>query len=449
MILVNVTPDSLDGDVHAVPTVHIDAVYRDALLADLARSPGATATLAGGNLTGAGIPTPQIAGFSGRGPLADDSDILAPDVAAPGVAILAATADTSDGDPTWGIASGTSLAAPHVAGLAALYLEARPAATPDEIKSALMTTASNTLNADGSANVDPVRAGRRAGRRRPLPRPRAALPERSAASGRGSSRRRGTGNPTVPTCEGSELNLPSIAIGALTEEHLITRTLTATRAGTYDVAADIPGVDVSVSPATLTFAAPGDTQQFTVSFTNDTAPVEVWATGLLTWTGEDGTSVRSPLAVRPVTADAADPRHRRRDRRAAPRCRSCSGVTGELTTRRRRTRARRAARRSGRPGTRALGRCGHRATRTATSRGSSRSRPDPPLARFTLDASDDSDLDLAVYRVARPRTTALLRAVGVGDRVGAGAGDPRGPDRRVVSRGRRRRPERPRGRRGT
>ena len=43
-----------------------------------------------------------------------------------------------------------------------------------------------------------------------------------------------------------------------------------------------------------------------------------------------------------------------------------------------------------------------RATRTATRRGSSRSRRRSPLAQFTLQASDDSDLDLAVYRVASP-----------------------------------------------
>ncbi|MFZ8346271.1 PA domain-containing protein, partial [Staphylococcus aureus] len=31
MILVNVTPASVDNDFHAVPTVHIDARYRDDL----------------------------------------------------------------------------------------------------------------------------------------------------------------------------------------------------------------------------------------------------------------------------------------------------------------------------------------------------------------------------------------------------------------------------------
>ncbi|MET0780416.1 MAG: S8 family serine peptidase [Microbacterium sp.] len=397
MILVNVTPDSLDGDLHAVPTVHIDSSYRDALLADLATSPAVTATLIGENLTGAGIPTPQIAGFSGRGPIAEGSDILAPDVAAPGVAILAATADTSAGDPAWGIASGTSMAAAHVAGLAALYLEAHPTATPDEIKSALMTTASNTLEADGSANVDPFAQG--AGQ---VDAERFLDPGLIYRSGpsewAGFAQAQGHGQSAGADVAGSELNLPSIAVGALTEEHLVTRTLTATRPGTYDVAADIPGVDVTVSPSTLEFAAPGDTQQFTLSFTNDSAPVEVWATGLLTWTGEDGTSVRSPLAVRPVTADAAslvvgD------GIAGSTEVAIVSGVTGDI-----------ALEVAGLvpvellvdPDDPAPGHSGDEtsgdedgdiAWAVEVPTGS-------PLAEFTLDASDDSDLDLAVYRVA-------------------------------------------------
>lgn len=313
MILVNVTPDSLEADFHDVPTVHIDAADREALLADVASSPDATATLVGENVLSEGIPAPQIAGFSGRGPLVVGAEVLAPDIAAPGVAILAAANDTDSGDPTWSIASGTSPAAPHVAGLAALYLAANPAATPDEIKSALMTTALNTVSADGSASLDPFAQG--AGH---VDAARVTDPGLLYVSGpsqwAGYLQALGHLPPDDTSLDGAELdgaaleatelNLPSIVLPTLTQQHAVTRTLTATRAGTYEVAADIPGVEVSVTPATLAFSGPGDTQEFTVSFENDTAPVEEWATGLLTWTGEDGTAVRSPLAVRPVTADA-------------------------------------------------------------------------------------------------------------------------------------------------
>jgi subtilisin family serine protease len=63
------------------------------------------------------------------------------DLFAPGSGILSA-ADTGDTDST--IKSGTSMAAPHVAGVAALYLEQNPTASPAQVKSAILGNA--TLN---------------------------------------------------------------------------------------------------------------------------------------------------------------------------------------------------------------------------------------------------------------------------------------------------------------
>lgn len=305
MILVNVTPASLDNDFHSVPSVHLDADARPALLDYVQNTAEPTATLIGDNVTGEETPVPQVAGFSSRGPmLADGSDVLKPDIAAPGVAILAAVQDDAEGNPAFGILSGTSMAAPHIAGLGALYLGENPTATPDEVKSAMMTTAYDTKNADGSANADPFAqgAGQVDARRfldpgllyRNGPADWAAFVE-------------GTGNwdfEGVDPIDGSELNLASIAIGTLSSEQTVTRTLTATRPGTYTVEASVPGVNVAVEPSTLTFGAAGESQSFTVTFSNASAPVEQWATGFLTWTGGDGTTARSPLAVQPVTADA-------------------------------------------------------------------------------------------------------------------------------------------------
>ncbi|MCP6652409.1 hypothetical protein NL518_30380, partial [Klebsiella pneumoniae] len=61
------------------------------LKAKVAANPSITVALQPTDTTGKPLPpTPQIAGFSSRGPLlATDSDLLKPDIAAPGVAVLA------------------------------------------------------------------------------------------------------------------------------------------------------------------------------------------------------------------------------------------------------------------------------------------------------------------------------------------------------------------------
>jgi subtilisin family serine protease len=82
-------------------------------------------------------PADRIATFSSRGPRGFDSS-LKPDVTAPGVAIFAAKMGSGTGGISY---SGTSMAAPHVAGLAALIRQAHPTWTPEQVKAAMMNTA--------------------------------------------------------------------------------------------------------------------------------------------------------------------------------------------------------------------------------------------------------------------------------------------------------------------
>lgn len=307
LVLVNPIPGSIDLDEHSVPTVHVDSAYHDAIVA-YAQTEGATATFLPDNVSDLpSPPNPQVAGFSSRGPvLADGSDILKPDVSAPGVAILAAGASAEGADPTFKFLSGTSMAAPHVAGLGALYLGVHPKATPAEIKSALMTTASNTVDAEGDDVTDPFVQG--AGQVEPGDYFDPGLLYLNDADD-WASYIEGAGyelSPDVEPIDPSSLNIPSIAIGALTAPETITRTVTATTAGTYTAKPiEMAGITAEVTPASFSIAA-GESVSYTVTFTRTDAPLDEFATGLLEWTSTDGHTVRSPIAVQPVTIVAPD-----------------------------------------------------------------------------------------------------------------------------------------------
>ncbi|WP_347977626.1 S8 family serine peptidase [Microbacterium sp. ProA8] len=395
MILVNVTPGSLDNDFHSVPTVHIDAQYRTALLDYVRKTAGATATLVGDNVTGKVTPTPQVAGFSSRGPmLADGADVIKPDVSAPGVAILAATHNGPDEAPTFGFKSGTSMSSPQVAGLGALYLGEKPLAAPAEVKSALMTTAYNTVNADGSENTDPFAQG--AGHVDPTKYFNPGLLYLNGAADWASYLEGALGDDLFEDAEPSDpsdLNLASIGVGTFPGPQTVTRSVTSTQAGTFTATASVPGMDVVVEPSTLTFGAAGETKSFTVSFTKTDAVVEKWTTGFLTWTS-GATEVRSPIAVFPVTAAApADVEGSGAD--GSVDIEITPGLTGELAL----NVAGLAAEDVLIDGTETTGAAdeGYTYELVQVTAGTE-------LARFALDSSDEtnSDLDLSVYRVVSP-----------------------------------------------
>ena len=79
----------------------------------------------------------EIVDFSSRGPRFGDS-ALKPEISAPAVSILAAGMGTGDGVL---VDSGTSMATPHVAGIAALVVEAHPTWSVNEVKASIMSTA--------------------------------------------------------------------------------------------------------------------------------------------------------------------------------------------------------------------------------------------------------------------------------------------------------------------
>lgn len=118
------------------------------------------------NLSGHCSSGAPIASFSSRGPLVwKDVDIKKPDISAPGVMICAARWGTSYEewqtcfDDSHVRLSGTSMATPHMAGVAALIKQANPSFTPVQVKDKIKSTARNlglgmTYNDQGAGMVD-------------------------------------------------------------------------------------------------------------------------------------------------------------------------------------------------------------------------------------------------------------------------------------------------------
>jgi uncharacterized repeat protein (TIGR01451 family) len=154
----------LVGDAHELPGVHITQADGVVLADWLAANANPMGSIAGFSLNLDKSNGDIMGGFSSRGPNSS-IDIVKPDVAAPGVNIMAAisSADATVPAPEFGFLSGTSMASPHNAGAGAL-LAASTDWTPAEIKSALMLTAGNkkTLKEDGVTPTDhfDVGAGR-------------------------------------------------------------------------------------------------------------------------------------------------------------------------------------------------------------------------------------------------------------------------------------------------
>ena len=133
------------------PIAGVTIPFLGASQADGARlTAGGTATIAMGDP----IPNPsykRFASFTSNGLRYGDS-ALKPDIAAPGVAILSTFAGTGN----QGVRiSGTSMASPHTAGIAALVRQTHPTLTPIAIKGILMGTAA----AEDIGNYTPRRGG--------------------------------------------------------------------------------------------------------------------------------------------------------------------------------------------------------------------------------------------------------------------------------------------------
>jgi hypothetical protein len=306
MVLVN-TPTSSNTTPsvsYAIPAVHL-AVAAYQPIKDYTKTTNPTATINGADIVNTAA-APFIASFSSRGPLLASGSLLKPDITAPGQDILAGVAPPNNGGKLFDLYSGTSMSSPHVAGLAALMKEARPGWSPMAIKSALMTTGYDVLDAGISTATRILRQG--AGHVLPM---KAIDPGLVFDSGYNDWLNFICGTQPGSFCSAftpinpSNLNMASIAMGDVAGSQTVTRTVTNVGDSAETYVASISGLSgfSATLPAPFTVAK-GGKATFSVQFTRTNATLNAYDGGHLVLTGNKNHVVRVPVVARPVALAA-------------------------------------------------------------------------------------------------------------------------------------------------
>lgn len=245
---------------------------------------------------------PQVALFSARGPNVkdfsfQDADLLKPDILAPGSLIWAAWSPNGTDEANFvgegfALISGTSMAAPHIAGIAALVKQKHPHWSPAAIKSALMTTstkldrAGRPLQAQQYSETEAMKLVKAT----PFDygsghvNPRAALDPGlvfdagyedylgflCTTPGIDNHEIRNYTNQPCNYSMGhpSNFNTPSITVAHLVKTQVVTRTVTnVAEEETYTMSARMqPAIAIEVNPPAMTLK-PGSSRKFTVTLT--------------------------------------------------------------------------------------------------------------------------------------------------------------------------------------
>ncbi|XP_024538202.1 subtilisin-like protease SBT2.5 [Selaginella moellendorffii] len=318
-----------------------------------AASFNATAKIGNGQEAVFNSSAPQVALYSSRGPdvrnfAFQDADVLKPNILAPGSLIWGAWTPSGTDEPNFqgknfALVSGTSMASPHVAGIAALLKKEFPGRSPAVIASAMMTTASTTDNRGSPLLAQHVNAaGGSRGSNATSTRNNGSKPSSSASSdlesatpfdyGHGAINPKAALDPglvfdagygdyikflcAVPGVNAtaifnatrercsqpaglmSDLNLPSITISSLGGERRVPRTATSVGAKTekYRVVVTNPaGVAVSVKPSAFAVDPGRSVSLGILVWARDSS--EEFSFGEMRLVGDLGHTVRLPITV--------------------------------------------------------------------------------------------------------------------------------------------------------
>ncbi len=278
-------PTSMASDGTTIPNVMITRADAAKVSAAITADPNAEVTI---SRFASKIINPQfvdnMSDFSSRGPNGNNN-ILKPDMGAPGGSILSATSPDAFSDArTFQLMSGTSMAAPHVAGAAAIMQQKFPKWTAVEIKTALTSTAVNGLKKEDSISATtPFDIG--AGRLDVSRAVQAAVTFDKPSFAQ---------NPCVGAC-----NFTRTIRNMTDKEVTWTGAVQFTDNGTTGT---LDKTSITLKP----YGTPGDTAEFVLAVDSTLSAYNAWSFGNVVWTSSDAAAptANMPIAIRAAaTAD--------------------------------------------------------------------------------------------------------------------------------------------------
>lgn len=239
----------------------------------------------------------DMADFSSRGPNSTTADIMTPSVTAPGVSIYAAYNDQDFGNDVtvtapadFAFLQGTSMSAPHTSGAGAVLKSAHPTWTPDNIRSALMMTATTDVRKeDGVTPADVFDMGSGSIRVNLATNTGLIMDE---TFGNYMKANPATGG--IPL----SLNIPSMTNTQCIDTCTWTRTFTATKDANWTATpvSTSSNMSLTVSPTSFDIKA-GETQTVTVTADVSASAADVWNFGSLELTSAGLPDAHLPILV--------------------------------------------------------------------------------------------------------------------------------------------------------